>query len=87
MNCSENKQCFCCTNYNVNIICRFLNCGWKGAKAWDMVQVYASISKAERQRIEHIEMLDEGELLTQLFQHYCMAIAWSDEIFKDIELT
>lgn len=52
-----------------------------------MVQVYESISKAERQRIEKLEMLDEGELLTQLFQHYCISIAWTGDLFKDVEIT
>lgn len=66
---------------------RYIKCGWHGAKAWDMVQVYESISKAERQRIEKLEMLDEGELLTQLFQHYCLSIAWTGVLFKDIEIT
>lgn len=51
--------------------------GWKGSKAWDMVEVYDCVSIAERQRIEKLEMLDEAELLVQLFQHYCIAIAWT----------
>ncbi|XP_055376593.1 leucine carboxyl methyltransferase 1 [Condylostylus longicornis] len=66
---------------------RFLECGWSGSRAWDMVQVYQSISPSERQRIEHIEMLDETELLTQLSQHYCLAVAWVGELFQDIEIT
>ncbi|KAI8043207.1 hypothetical protein M5D96_004534 [Drosophila gunungcola] len=47
---------------------RFKDSGWTGARAWDMVQVYESISAAERQRIERLEMLDEGELLLQLVE-------------------
>lgn len=66
---------------------RFVTCGWAGAKAWDMVQVYDSIPASERQRIEKLEMLDEAELLVQLFQHYCISIAWTDETFQDIEYT
>lgn len=66
---------------------RFLNCGWKGSKSWDMVQVYQSIPSAERQRIEKLELLDEAELLTQLFQHYCISIAWNGNKFSDIEIT
>lgn len=66
---------------------RFINCGWTGAKAWDMVQVYDSVPVHERQRIEKLEMLDEAELLVQLFQHYCISIAWTGELFQDIELT
>lgn len=66
---------------------RFLECGWSGSRAWDMVQVYQSIPPAERQRIERIEMLDEGELLVQLFQHYCLVVAWIGGLFQDIEIT
>lgn len=66
---------------------RFLNAGWHGARAWDMVQVYNSIPIAERTRIERLEMLDEGELLIQLFQHYCLSVAWIGTLFQDIEIT
>lgn len=65
---------------------RFLNCGFIGSKAWTMIQVYDSISPTERQRIEKLEMLDEGELLVQLFQHYCISVAWTGELFQDIEI-
>lgn len=67
---------------------RFLDCGWRGAKAWDMNQVYhCTLPMGERQRIERIEMLDEHELLEQLFQHYCITIGWTGEIFQDVEIT
>lgn len=66
---------------------RFLNSGWTGCRAWDMVQVYQSINASDRQRIERIEMLDEGELLVQLFQHYCLVLAWIGNVFQDIEIT
>jgi [phosphatase 2A protein]-leucine-carboxy methyltransferase len=52
-----------------------------------MNQVYDSLPIPERQRIERIEMLDEAELLIQLFQHYCICIAWIGELFQDIEIT
>lgn len=52
-----------------------------------MVQVYQSIHESERQRIEKLELLDEAELLTQLFQHYCISIAWNGDRFDDIEIT
>ena len=68
-------------------ISRFLDCGWTGSRAWDMVQVYQSISPTERKRIEGLEMLDEGELLTQLSQHYCLVVAWIGELFQDIEIS
>ncbi|XP_049858555.1 leucine carboxyl methyltransferase 1 isoform X1 [Schistocerca gregaria] len=66
---------------------RFLNASWDGARAWDMVQIYSALPASERQRIERIEFLDEQELLTQLFQHYCIVIAWKGEIFSDIDIT
>ncbi|KXJ72278.1 hypothetical protein RP20_CCG018442 [Aedes albopictus] len=68
-------------------ISRFQNCNWQGARAWDMVQIYHSIPAAERARIERIEMLDEAELLMQLFQHYCISVAWIGDLFQDIEIT
>uniref|UniRef100_A0A1B0GQG8 [phosphatase 2A protein]-leucine-carboxy methyltransferase n=1 Tax=Phlebotomus papatasi TaxID=29031 RepID=A0A1B0GQG8_PHLPP len=64
-----------CTSLETQVS-RFLDCGWHGARAWDMVQVYQSLPNGERQRIERLEMLDEGELLVQLFQHYAITIAW-----------
>lgn len=69
------------------IWCRFVQCGWHGARSWDMCQIYDSLPVQERQRIEKIEMLDEGELLVQLFQHYCISLAWIGELFQDIEIT
>lgn len=71
----------------VFVVIRFLNCGWHGAKAWDMVQVYQNLPSNEIQRIEKLELLDEAELLTQLFQHYCISIAWTGDRFEDIEIT
>lgn len=51
-----------------------------------MVQVYDSIAAAERKRIEKIEMLDEGELLVQLFQHYCLVLAWTGQLFREDDI-
>ncbi|XP_026473376.1 leucine carboxyl methyltransferase 1-like isoform X2 [Ctenocephalides felis] len=64
---------------------RFLDAGWLGCHSWDMVKIYNMLSSAERERIEHIEMLDEGELLTQLFQHYCISVAWNGQLFASEE--
>lgn len=75
-----------CTSLDTQIQ-RFLNCGWHGANAWDMVQIYQSLPINERQRVEKLEMLDEGELLIQLFQHYCILISWIGELFQDIQIT
>lgn len=79
---------YICVPLDVTVRNRFLDCGWHGAKAWDMVQIYQSLPPDEIQRIEKLEMLDEAELLTQLFQHYCIATAWTGgNRFEDIELT
>lgn len=66
---------------------RFINCGWQGTKAWDMVQVYYALPGSERQRIESIEFLDEQELLMQLFQHYCICVAYQKSDFDDIDIS
>lgn len=65
---------------------RFEDCGWSG-KAWDMIQVYNSLPSNERTRIERIEMLDERELLDQLFQHYCITVGWTGTQFENIDIT
>jgi [phosphatase 2A protein]-leucine-carboxy methyltransferase len=57
---------------------RFLDTGWDGAKAWTMEQVWASLPRDDRHRVEKLEFLDEQELLQQLFQHYCVSVAWRD---------
>lgn len=66
---------------------RFLTTGWTGSLSWDMVEVYAALPASDRQRIENIEFLDEQELLIQLFQHYCICIAWKGEMFSKIDIT
>lgn len=66
---------------------RFLRTGWNGSLSWDMVEVYAALPANDRQRIERIEFLDEQELLVQLFQHYCICIAWKGENFSKIDIT
>lgn len=58
---------------------RFLQNNWQKAEAWTMSQVYSMIPQADVQRIEKIEFLDERELLDQLFQHYCITVAYNDE--------
>jgi len=54
---------------------RFLEAGWTSAKGWTMNEVYSCIPKKELERIESIELLDEQELLKQLFEHYCITVA------------
>ncbi|KAF7408450.1 hypothetical protein HZH66_002987 [Vespula vulgaris] len=65
---------------------RFTVNGWEGSNAWTMVEVYDSLLETDRIRIEHIEMLDERELLIQLLQHYCIAIAWNGQTFKNLSI-
>lgn len=56
------------------------------ATAYTMVDIYDRIPIFERQRIEQIEMLDERELLVQLFQHYGISIAWKGQTFLDADI-
>lgn len=83
----ERKDKTVIPSINSVLFCRFVGTGWAGAKAWDMVQVYHSIPASERQRVEHLEFLDEQELLTQLFQHYCVCTAWHGQLFEDIDIS
>ncbi|XP_054268298.1 leucine carboxyl methyltransferase 1-like [Macrosteles quadrilineatus] len=66
---------------------RFVGTGWDGARAWDMVQVYNTIPASDRQRIEQLEFLDEQELLTQLFQHYCVVVGWHGPLLADVDIS
>ncbi|XP_043460871.1 leucine carboxyl methyltransferase 1 [Leptopilina heterotoma] len=65
---------------------RFTVNGWEGSNSWTMVEVYDSLPESERIRIERIELLDERELLTQLLQHYCIAVAWNGTMFKNLSI-
>jgi [phosphatase 2A protein]-leucine-carboxy methyltransferase len=51
-----------------------------------MVEIYSALDGRERERIERLELLDEQELLVQLFQHYCICVAWKGDAFHDISL-
>ncbi|KAG8335455.1 Leucine carboxyl methyltransferase 1 [Homalodisca vitripennis] len=68
-------------------IAGFTGTGWDGSRAWDMVEVYSTIPASERQRIEQLEFLDEQELLTQLFQHYCISTAWRGQLLSEIGIS
>ncbi|XP_064615215.1 leucine carboxyl methyltransferase 1-like [Liolophura sinensis] len=57
---------------------RFLTTGWQGADGMEMTYVYKCLPHAEITRIEHLEFLDERELLDQLFNHYCVVWAYKD---------
>ncbi|XP_076222108.1 leucine carboxyl methyltransferase 1 [Nomia melanderi] len=65
---------------------RFTINNWEGSNAWTMVEVYDSLPQSDRSRMEHIEMLDEQELLTQLLQHYCISIGWNGQTFKNLSI-
>ncbi|XP_040829114.1 leucine carboxyl methyltransferase 1 isoform X3 [Ochotona curzoniae] len=54
---------------------RLLACGWETAAAVDMMALYSRLPRAEVNRIEALEFLDEMELLEQLMQHYCLCWA------------
>ena len=55
---------------------QFERSGCKYVKSWLMTEVYQRlIEPSEKARIERIEFLDEVELLTQLFNHYCLVMA------------
>ncbi|ENN82408.1 hypothetical protein YQE_01217, partial [Dendroctonus ponderosae] len=64
----------------------FINNGWIGATAWNMVQIYRAIDRSEIARIEKIEFLDEHELLIQLFQHYSLSIGWLGPDFANSDI-
>uniref|UniRef100_UPI00358F4CDA leucine carboxyl methyltransferase 1 isoform X2 n=1 Tax=Myxine glutinosa TaxID=7769 RepID=UPI00358F4CDA len=58
---------------------RYLDSNWPQANALDMRDVYRRLPKDDVKRIEALEFLDEGELLQQLLQHYCISWAWKDQ--------
>lgn len=61
---------------------RFKSNGWDQSVAWDMNTIYKTfLPKAEIERIERIEFLDERDLLEQLLTHYCIVIGCKG--FKD----
>uniref|UniRef100_H9G5U3 Leucine carboxyl methyltransferase 1 n=1 Tax=Anolis carolinensis TaxID=28377 RepID=H9G5U3_ANOCA len=63
---------------------RFLQNGWEGAHAMDMVEVYNALPPEDVKRIEALEFLDEKELLEQLMLHYCLS--WATKDAQDLGL-
>ncbi|XP_046362689.1 leucine carboxyl methyltransferase 1-like [Haliotis cracherodii] len=63
---------------------RFTSNGWTSADSLEISTVYNCLPQAEIQRIERIEMMDERELMHQLFSHYCLTWAYRD--LKDVGL-
>ena len=47
------------------------------------------LPKEDVDRVEKIEFLDEKELVSQLFEHYCVSYGWKNKsninFFDDIE--
>ena len=62
---------------------------WDSALCWTMSEIYNELlPRDEVARVESLEMFDEKELMRQLFDHYCLTIAWRngrDILFDDIE--
>ncbi|KAG8467094.1 hypothetical protein KFE25_000410 [Diacronema lutheri] len=55
---------------------RFAQCGWSGCRAVDMLHWYEHVlPRAERQRVERVEWLDELEEWKLLLSHYCFVLA------------
>nr|XP_027219951.1 leucine carboxyl methyltransferase 1-like [Penaeus vannamei] len=65
---------------------RFLEVGWAGADSYDMINIWARLPPEEISRVMQIELLDEQELLQQLFTHYAITTAWTDHRWSDIQL-
>lgn len=65
---------------------RLISNGFSNAAAWDMSSIYHKfLPRAEIERIEKIEFLDEKDLLEQLLNHYCIALASTKELEEQIE--
>ncbi|XP_045592262.1 leucine carboxyl methyltransferase 1 [Procambarus clarkii] len=65
---------------------RFLDAGWAGADSCDMLGIWARLPPEEIARVTGIELLDEQELLQQLFSHYAITTAWTDHRWSDVQL-
>ncbi|XP_076042367.1 leucine carboxyl methyltransferase 1 [Oratosquilla oratoria] len=65
---------------------RFIAAGWSGAQGWDMLEVWNLLPPFDVSRVTQLEMLDEHELLKQLFSHYALVTAWTDERWESIVL-
>ncbi|XP_012694349.1 leucine carboxyl methyltransferase 1 [Clupea harengus] len=59
---------------------RFLSNGWENAEALDMMTIYSILPQVDIARMEHLEFLDEKELLQQLLQHYSICWASKDKL-------
>ena len=64
-----------CRNKTTHIN-RLLSTGWHNGFCWTMNEIYNMMPKEEIERVEKIEFLDERELVSQLFEHYCVSYGW-----------
>lgn len=55
---------------------RFPQAGWDGARCWTMNEAYSLLPREDVERVEKLELFDERELMNQLFEHYCLTVAW-----------
>lgn len=62
---------------------RFLESGWEGADAMDMLTVYKHIPQLDVQRWTGLEAL--SELQQELFSHYCLCWGWRDALAKGLQ--
>lgn len=78
-----------CRNKTTHIN-RLLGADWHNGCCWTMNEIYKMVPREEIERVEKIEFLDEKELVSQLFEHYCVSYAWKNKSsiisFDDIEL-
>ena len=76
-----------CRDKNTHIQ-RLVSSGWQSGICWTMYELYNLLPKEEISRVEKIEFLDERELITQLFEHYCVSFGWKnvlDLCFDEME--
>ena len=67
---------------------RFAEAGWSGAECWTMEEAYDTLlPRSEVEHVEKLEMFDERELMKQLFEHYCLAVAWRNSERTKLEDT
>lgn len=51
-----------------------------------MVGIWSRLPPEEVARVSQIELLDEQELLRQLFAHYAFTTAWTDHRWSEVTL-
>lgn len=54
---------------------RFLSAGWSEVHSWTINEIYNALPSETAARIERLELLDDREITSQLFDHYCILLA------------